>query len=321
MEVKIFDQNTGNQLACVQAALSNGKTVYQKGVGWSSAAIAGLALLVSAIVSGLGYSNTASHIAANAMALFGFFQGQALFGMTAVDLPPIVASWTQNFQWSMGIIRIGFIQDIATWYQRATGGTPSTVLSTLSTTSVSVQKRSLENAMTTLVSRAEKAMAYNPLIKRTNANNVNAEVLQTVVVRGIERVGFRANIELTDIFMTGYIFFLIFIVFVILLVAGFKLLLEGLARWGKLKNDRFQDFRNGWSTVLKGILFRLVSGRSRPSFSLVSLTFKDPYWFSPNGDALLLGTYQARLRRRNRPCSRHYCSNDLDARVGLFQGY
>ncbi|KAK3105458.1 putative flavin carrier protein 3, partial [Teratosphaeriaceae sp. CCFEE 6253] len=121
-KVKVYfnSTTTGLSAACVEAELSNGKTVDQKAVAWAIAVISGLALVASAITSGLGHSNTAAHVAANALALFGYFQAQAFIGMTAVNLPPVVASWTQNFQWSMGIIRVGFLQDIATWYQRST---------------------------------------------------------------------------------------------------------------------------------------------------------------------------------------------------------
>ena len=144
VRIYINETSTGKSLACLETELSNGKTVYQKAVVWSVAVIAGLGLVASAISSGLGHSNTAAHVAANAMSLFGYFQAQAIVGMTAVNLPPIVAAWTQNFQWSMGIIRVGFLQRFCTWYQRATGGTPSNLLSSLATTSVRVQKRSLE---------------------------------------------------------------------------------------------------------------------------------------------------------------------------------
>jgi len=74
-------------VACVEANLSNGKTVDQKGVGWTTAVIAGLALVASAVTSGLGHSNTAAHVAANALSLFGYFQAQAIVGLTAVPLP------------------------------------------------------------------------------------------------------------------------------------------------------------------------------------------------------------------------------------------
>ena len=251
-------KETGESVACVEAELSNGKTVNQKGVAWTVAVISGLALVASAVTSGLGHSNTAAHVAANAMALFGYFQGQAFIGMTAVSLPPIVSAWTQNFQWSMGIIRIGFIQDIATWYQRATGGTPSTILSSRGTQSVQVQKRALDGASAAMAYAVESFRSKS-LAPRTNAAGSNyVDSSNTIVVKGIDRVGYRAGIEETNIFMTGYIFFLVFVFFVVLGVLIFKGICEGLTKMGRMKGDKFKDFRNGWNTVLKCIMFRVI---------------------------------------------------------------
>lgn len=250
MRVYINDSDTGDSLACVEAELSNGKTVYQEGVAWTVAVIAGIGLVASAVTSGLGHSNTSAHVAANAMSLFGFFQAQAIMGMTAISLPPIVAAWTQNFQWSMGIIRIGFLQEFSTWYQRATGGEPTHVLESLDTVSVRVQKRSLEVI----------GSAFNTLLRRTNNQNLQpSDSREAISVRGIERVGFRAGIELSNIFMTGYTFFIIFVILIVMGVLIFKGVCEALVKTGRLKGDKFQDFRNGWTTILKGIMFRIVS--------------------------------------------------------------
>lgn len=240
----------------MEAELSNGKTVDQKGVAWVLAVTSGLALVASAITSGLGHSNTAAHVAANALSLFGYFQAQAFIGMTAVELPPIVSAWTQNFQWSMGIIRVGFLQDTATWYQRATGGTPSLILSDLGTFSVEVQKRSLRAAYG-MVKRG--VQVGHQLLKRQSSDSGDTSSASSpVIVRGIERVGFRAGIEPTNIFLTGYMFFVIFVVGVILGVIAFKYICEALVKSGRLKSNKFQDFRNGWTTVLKGIMYRIV---------------------------------------------------------------
>ncbi len=248
VRIYIKDSKTDADVACVEAELSNRKTVDQKGVGWTTAVIAGLALVASAVTSGLGHSNTAAHVAANALSLFGYFQAQALIGMTAVSLPPVVMSWTQNFQWTMGIIRVEFLQDVCTWYQRATGGKPSMILSNLQKASVEVQKRSLEY------------MYKVSLTKRGSDVGAAASTQpEPVVVRGIERVGFRAKIESTNIFLTGVIFFMVFVTFTAAGVALFKAFCEGAVRAGWLKNDKFEEFRNGWKIVLKGILFRLVS--------------------------------------------------------------
>lgn len=253
VRIYIKDTKTNVSVACVEAELSNGKTVDQKGVGWATAVVAGLALVASAVTSGLGHSNTAAHVAANALSLFGYFQAQALIGMTAVSLPPIVMSWTQNFQWTMGIIRVEFLEDICTWYQRATGGTPSTLLSNLQTASVEVQKRSIDYMHKAYLH------GYNELSRRSNKGAAATSSGNTVVVRGIERVGFRARIESTNIFLTGVIFFMVFVTFTAAGVALFKAFCEGAVKAGWFKGDKFEEFRNGWKIVLKGILFRLVS--------------------------------------------------------------
>ncbi|KIN05634.1 hypothetical protein OIDMADRAFT_112578 [Oidiodendron maius Zn] len=254
--VKVLINSTSNpnvSLACVEASLSNGKTVDQKGVGWATAVVAGLALVASAVTSGLGHSNTATHVASNALSLFGYFQAQAIVGLTAIPLPPIVQSWTQNFDWSMGIIEVDFMQSIATWYQKSTGGTPATLLNTLATTSVQVEKRSL----TSMVKRTARLMARAPaLLKRSSDDFDSAS--GTYIVKGMKRVAFRAEIESTNLFLTGLIFFCVFIFFTILFVALFKAGCEFAVKREWMRSDRFQEFRNGWLTVLKGIMFRMV---------------------------------------------------------------
>lgn len=213
---------------------------------WASAAVAGLALVFSAIINGLGFSNAASHIASNALSLFGYFQAQAMLGLCAVPLPPVVKSWTQDFQWSMGIIKTDFMQDILTWYQRSTGGTPSTILDTLHTVSVQVEKvkRSLPvvDSAVSLVQRSAGGIA-----KRATETSYGS-----YVVSGIQRVAFRAGIETTNLFLTGLVFFYIFMIFAALGVVIFKAICEGLVKAKLMQSDTFAEFRAGWLTVLKG---------------------------------------------------------------------
>lgn len=236
LKVRVWINSTesGKPIACVEADLGNGKTVHQSGVSWSVALTVILGLILSSVISGLGYWNTAAHLVANALSLLGYFQAQALIGMTAVTTPPIVRAWTQNFQWSMGIIRVGFLQTLATWYLRATGGKPSTYLSSLANASVQVQKRSL--------------------VERADAPTQNM-----VTVKGIERVGFLGNIEGSNIFLTSYIVFITIIMFVTIGLLLFKHGCELLIRMKKLRSEAFSDFRREWKMVLKGIYFRIVS--------------------------------------------------------------
>ncbi len=60
-------------------------------------------------------------------------------------------------------------------------------------------------------------------------------------------------------FLTTFTFFLIFIVFTVIAVQLFRGLLILALRlgWIKDENEQLRDFRNGWATVLKGILYRV----------------------------------------------------------------
>ncbi|KAI2464434.1 TRP-domain-containing protein [Annulohypoxylon bovei var. microspora] len=251
--------DTGKSVACVEADISNGKTVDLIAVKWVLAVIAGLILCSSAIINGLGHSNAAAHIASGALSLFGFFQAQAMLGLTSIHLPPVVQSWTQDFQWSMGIINVDFMQDIFTWYQRATGGTPSTIFDSLTTVSVQVEKRALSALPDVAVNLYRRSAALLPraagsLLKRANVMTGSG----SYIVYGIQRVAFKAGIETTNLFMTGLTFFCLLVVFTIGAVAAFKGICELSVKQKWMKPDTFLEFRNGWLTVLKGILFRLT---------------------------------------------------------------
>ncbi|KAH8682202.1 calcium spray protein [Xylariales sp. PMI_506] len=261
VKIYINASDTGESLACVEAGISNSQTVDLLGVKWAAALVVGLALLSSAIISGLGHSNAASHIAANAVSLCGYFQAQAMIGLTGITLPPVVQSWTQDFQWSIGIVRIGFMQTIFTWYQRATGGTPSTLFNSLSTVSVQVEKRSLP-VISPAVGLARRAIAAMPNFAHATSNLMKRGNIVTssgsYVVYGIQRVAFRAEIESTNLFLTGLTFFCVTLVFTAIVVAAFKVFCELATKIRLMKGDTFLEFRNGWRTVVKGVLYRIT---------------------------------------------------------------
>jgi len=252
----------GQTVACVRANISNGMTVDLIGVKWATAIISGLALIASAIVSGLGYTNASSHVASMALSLFGYFQAQAMIGLCGVPLPPIVRAWTQDFQWSMGIIKVDFIQDILTWYQRSTGGTASNIFDSLATVSVQVEKRALQLIVPTreLIHRSIAALPA-PAVKIASglARRANIKTYSgSYIVYGIQRVAFLAGIETTNLFLTGLTFFYIFVMFTVLGTVLLKGFCELAARRGFLKGEAFEDFRRGWLTTLKGLMFRLL---------------------------------------------------------------
>lgn len=259
-KVKVFINMTdGSPVACVSAAVSNGKTIDLVGVKWASAVIAGLALASSALMSGLGHQNAAAHVAANALSLCGYFQSQAVVGLVGIPLPPSVLAWTQDFQWSLGIIKVKFMQKIFTWYQRSTGGAAANLFDSLTTYSVQVTKRSvaLEQlpymgglyrravAMSprTVMPAGAAAQRISNIAKRAGNNKSPSG---DYVVTGIQRYAYLAGTETTNFFLTGLVWFCIFLVLSALAVVAFKYTIEGWVKAGWIKADSLSDFRRGW---------------------------------------------------------------------------
>lgn len=261
--VRVYINGSVNNapLACVEASISNGMTVDLAGIKWATAAISALTIISSAFVHGIGQHNTAAHIAANSLALLSYFQAVAMVGLTGIHLPPVVASWTQNFQWSMGVIRVDSMQRIFTWYQRATGGSPSTILESLKTQSVQVEKRSSslligQNNQPLLEPSGASTSPSNIIFANKRSNIVTDS--GSYLVYGIQRVAFQAKIEATNLFMTGLILFVLFVLCTMLSIVIFKSISELLVSKKFVRADWFLDFRCDWVRFLKGIVCRLA---------------------------------------------------------------
>lgn len=231
-------------LACVRSRISNLKTVNQTGVRWATGIIALIGFCSSALVSALGYTNTAAHMMLYALSLFGYFQAVAIIGLCAVPLPPIVQAWTQDMSWSLGIIKVHFLQKFATWYQLSTSGTPTTILTTLGTKSVQVAKRSLEEG--------------HSLYQRSAA--IQTTQSGEYIVTGIDRVAYLENMEPSNLFFTSLIFYCMFVIFALLVVGIFKAVCELAIRQNWISSDSYlyHIVRNDWRASLKGVVFRVI---------------------------------------------------------------
>lgn len=213
--VLVSTTDRSSPLACVEAVLSNGKTVQTKYASWPIAAISGLGLITSGVVSIIGHSSTAAHIASNSMSLFIYFQSLAVTAMQAVaKVPPIAAAWSQNFQWSLGIVKVGVVQSIANWYVQSTGGTGTDILKnpylsiavqkskrTIETVNDIFDSQRLSNHMM-IFERAITADTFassdklNSTLYSTDEKDTDL-ASKTLVLRGIQRVSYLAGIEIT----------------------------------------------------------------------------------------------------------------------------
>lgn len=260
--VRIVDTNS-TLLACIQADLTNSKTVEHVAVKWVTAIIAGVGLVTSAVIATLGSSISSTHVAANAVSLFAYFQSIVIITMCAVDrVPPIASAWAQNLAWSVGIIKVTFMQKIFRWYVQSTGGTPTTYI-LYPTISVLVQKRdALMRNVQVLTSHTRDllhTMANRLVARDTDGYNVSPKTSDTLLVmRGIKRVAYQADVETTSVVLTSFTFFVLICLAVALCFALFYALVLVLIRTQTISNEKFVYFRANWRVMLKGTILRIL---------------------------------------------------------------
>ncbi|KAH6680096.1 hypothetical protein F5X68DRAFT_212605 [Plectosphaerella plurivora] len=236
--------DNGETVACLETRFSNDKTVNLAGIKWATALVTLLGLVTSAIMSGLGHTNTAAHLAASTLSLFSYFQAQAMVNLSGVRLPPAATAWTQNFVWSLGLIKARWMQNIFTWFQRATGGEAAVLLDSVRHASVHVMKRDLDpvSGVTTIAKRANIQLDSGGY-----------------VVYGIQRVAFQAKMESTNVFLTCLVFFCLLVLFSALFVVIAQLIVALAAKKNWIAEDRFMELRSGDRQVLlKGVLLRMT---------------------------------------------------------------
>ncbi|KAI3403968.2 FLC1 [Candida oxycetoniae] len=245
VKVVVKDKDTGVQVSCIQSSFTNGKTISQTGVKWATAVVAGLGLLIAAILSTFGNSYAASHISANAVSLFLYFQSVVLVSMQAVErVPPIASAWSENLAWSMGLIEIKFMQKIFRWYIQSTGGSPTTYFLGV-TKQILVQKR--KRSLEYVEGLGKRALDFG---LRSNTN--------LIVLRGIKRIGFNSHIEPTSIVATGYTWTMLIGYLLVGILIFSKSIAFLLTRSKKMNPRIFTIFRAGFHNVVKGSLLRYI---------------------------------------------------------------
>lgn len=253
VKVVVKDKTTKEVLSCLQSSFTNGKTVSQTGIKWATAVIAGLGLLIAAVLSTFGNSNAALHISANAVSLFLYFQSVVVVSMQHVErVPPIASAWSENLAWSMGLIRVEFMQKIFRWYVQSTGGTPT--LYFVGTTKQILVQRAL-SYLSNLHDFVQNDYRVN-LDRRSSTTLSSNENL--IVLRGIKRIGYNSHIEPTSIVVTGFTFFVLFGFLLAVFIIFVRLAVVLLVRFKKINPNRLSHFRSSFGLIMKGSLLRYL---------------------------------------------------------------
>jgi hypothetical protein len=253
MELKSKD--SGDELACIQSTVNNGKTFSVPAVSYFAAGVAGAALLLSglsALAAG-GQPGTATP-SPSFGEVVGWFQSMAMNGMLSVQYPSVYRSFTQNFAFSTFAISWTDMQKTIDNFRGQTGGnlTADSVETLNRTTLVysdpTIGKRSL---LTDIYLLARDVTTDVNGTDTGNSTAQDSKIMKTV--HGIQGYVEELTIPQTNTFMTVLLIFAVVIAAIIVGILLFKVILETWALFGSFPK-RLTGFRKRyWWTIAKTI--------------------------------------------------------------------
>lgn len=257
----------GQDMACIESHVSNGKTVSVPAVSYVSAGIAAAALVLTgasaagaALASGGSSVGGLGTLSPSFFQVFAWFQGMAANGMHSVNYPLIYRSFTKNFAFSTGLVSwpglqssidrfrartggnltddsVGFLQNATLIFPGGSTGRPSEGF-------LRARQRALDELFVVLRERGFEA-DFNT---STSASSSQQSAVQQAV-SGIQAYAEELSVPTSNVFMTVLLVVAIAIGAIIVGILLVKVVLEGWAMFGSFPRSLAGFRKHYWGSI------------------------------------------------------------------------
>lgn len=260
----------GDDLACIQSQVTNGKSMTVAGVSYVAAGIAGAALLMTG-VSAMASAGSAAGAGAISPSpsfgeVMGWFQGMAMNGMMSVKYPSVYTSFSKNFGFSTGLIPWSDMQNTIDNFRQSTGGNLTHAsyaylrnATIVHTSASNVTKRGLDTAalyirdsLTTNVNGTESSTSDGD---DDDDSSSKSQVME--YVNGIKGYVEELSIPQANTFMTILLVFAIVIGAIAVGILLLKVILETWALFGSFP-AKLTNFRKRYWWILAKTITNLI---------------------------------------------------------------
>lgn len=266
--IKLKAAESGENIACIQSGVTNGKSLELPAVSYIAVGIAGAALALTAL-SALGSAGgVGGHTPTPSFGtVIGWFQSMAMNGMLSVNYPPIYRSFTKNFAFSGGLIPWNSMQTSIDSFRNSTGGNLTTdSVQYLQNASLVFTDGSSNNS--TIIAKRNSAYQFNHAIldvrqisttvNGTQSGNgsdtdTSANNKVTHIVHGIQGYVEQLTIPQANTFMTVLLIFAIIIGAITVGILLFKVILETWALFGSFPKKLTSFRKRYWHMLAKTI--------------------------------------------------------------------
>ncbi|KAL4917449.1 hypothetical protein BDW62DRAFT_84168 [Aspergillus aurantiobrunneus] len=259
-KLQLTSKDGGNEVACIQSELSNGKSAEVPAVSYAAAGMAGAALALS----GLSALGSAGHAGSTSSSpgfgeVMGWFHTMATNGMLSVSYPQIYRSFAKNFAFSTGLVPLAQMQHSIDSFRRLTGGNLTEnnydYWKHLSASpSDSNQKRSLDIILGTARLAVRE---FDASVNDTSGEDTSSDQANLFSADGLANLSNELLIPQSNTFMTVLLIFAIVIAAITVGILLVKVILELWALNGSFPKV-LADFRDHYWGLLARTITNLI---------------------------------------------------------------
>ena len=258
----ILKTANGDEVACVQSGVTNGKTVELPAVSYIAAAIAAAALALSLVGGAMsGGHPGASHSSPGFSEVIFWFQGMAMNGMHSVNYPSIYRSYSKNFAFSTGLIPWSGLETTIDTFRKHTGGNLTDMNYNYLMNATLVYPDNTTTQTTSSIAKRGLFMLARDIQTSVNGstsgNATHPQSSNQQLVHGIQGYVEQLTVPETNTFMTVLLIFAIVVAAIVVGILLFKVILEAWALWGKFPPS-LSTFRKEYWRVMAQTIVQLI---------------------------------------------------------------
>jgi Transient receptor potential (TRP) ion channel len=259
LELKAKDG--GQNLACIESSVGNGKSVDVAAVSYIAAGIAAAALGLSALgaLSASGQPGASTPSPSFTEVMF-WFQGMAMNGMHSVDYPPIYRKFAKNFAFSTGLIPWGSLQTSIDNFRKSTGGNLTRDSYEFLRNATLIYSDGATTNTSSDMARRGWELVVRQIETSVNGTDDSAEATSGSTpkfVSGIQGYVEQYSVPEANTFMTVLLVFAILLATVAVAILLFKVILEAWALFGKFPR-KLATFRKEYWRVMAQTITNLI---------------------------------------------------------------
>ncbi|KAF7542806.1 hypothetical protein G7Z17_g11254 [Cylindrodendrum hubeiense] len=255
--LRLYKQDTEDQVACIQSQVTNGKTISLPAIKYLAVGVIGASFALSGVSAALssGGGGGGSGVPSPSFTeTVGWFQGMAMNGMLSVDYPTVYRSFTKNFGFSVGVVPWSTLQTSIDNFRSSTGGNLTNDSFEVLQNATLVYSDNSTSAVNETSFKIRRALhEFGHLIARDSSDNDTDITNIQLTVSGITAYVQQLSVPKSNTFMTVLLIVAIVVAAIVVGILLVKVILEFWALFGSFPQSLSGFRKHYWGSIARAI--------------------------------------------------------------------